>query len=213
MKLRLSWLSWVFPLSTALPSSTHRPTAPTPLFLSVTFTHFQQRALPGASVLFQKKHDCIIVPLPEPPPVIPQLNTHPGIACAIKQKQYCTFLCTVCTVSSSGFLVRRDQKLKRLIKSWGERDMVQLSGLLAVQGWFVSCQKKKKIKKHTTINTIFFSVLSSKCSFTFSFISTLIKCKVKREKNTLPSRTGCGSVCKSAGCHCIALCEGSSGSA
>lgn len=34
------------------------------------------------------------------------------------------------------------QKLKRLMKSCGERDSVQLSGLLAVQGWFVSFQKR-----------------------------------------------------------------------
>lgn len=40
------------------------------------------------------------------------------------------------------------QKLKRLIKSWGESDTVQLSGLLAVHGWFVSCEKETK----TTIN-------------------------------------------------------------
>lgn len=34
------------------------------------------------------------------------------------------------------------QKLKRSIKSCGESDTVQLSGLLAVQGWFVSFQKR-----------------------------------------------------------------------
>lgn len=50
-------------------------------------------------MIYQNKFDCIIVPLP---PVIPQLNTHPGIHCAIKEKQHCTTLCTVCTVSSSG---------------------------------------------------------------------------------------------------------------
>lgn len=49
-------------------------------------------------MIYQNKLDCIIVPLP---PVIPQLNTRPGIRCAIKEKQHCTSLCTVCTVSSS----------------------------------------------------------------------------------------------------------------
>lgn len=37
----------------------------------------------------------------------------------------------------------RDQKLNRLMKSWGERAVAQLSGLLAVQGWFVSWQRHK----------------------------------------------------------------------
>lgn len=91
--------------------------------LSVTFTRFQHWTLAEASVLFQKKLDCIIVPLPEPPPVIPQLNTHPGIDCAIKQKQYCTFLCTVCTDSSCGFGGRRGgsevEKVDKVLRGEG----------------------------------------------------------------------------------------------
>lgn len=43
-------------------------------FPLVTFTHFLRRTLPDASVLFQKKLDCVVVPLPEPPPAVPQLK-------------------------------------------------------------------------------------------------------------------------------------------
>lgn len=45
--------------------------------------------------------------------------------------------------------------------------MVQLSGLLAVQGWFVSCDKEKKDTQQSILH--FASVSSSKCSFTSRF--------------------------------------------
>ncbi len=201
----------MFPLSTALPTC---------LSLSVTFAHFQQWSLPGASALFEKKHDCIIVPLPEPPPASPQLNKQPGIHCAIKQKQYCTFLCTVCTVSSWGFFRR-----------WGGSEIKKADEVLRWEGhgatfWVVGCagmvcflQKQKQA--HNNQYSFFCLVLSLKCSFTCCYILvsyplwSSAKCKREREKkkNTLPSKKGCGSVCRSAGYRCIALCEDSSGSA
>lgn len=36
------------------------------------------------------------------------------------------------------------QNLNKLIKSWGESEMEQLSGLLAVHGWSVPCKGKSR---------------------------------------------------------------------
>lgn len=56
---------------------------------------------------------------------------------------------------SSGFWESKQcQKLKRSIKSWGESGTVQLSGLLAVHGWFVSCKDEntKVESNHCCLN-------------------------------------------------------------
>lgn len=37
------------------------------------------------------------------------------------------------------------QNLNRLIKSWGEREVEQVSGLLAVQGWSVPWERRKQL--------------------------------------------------------------------
>lgn len=63
--------------------------------------------------------------------------------------------------------------------------MVQLSGLLAVQGWFVSCaiKKKKKKKKDTQQSILHFaSVSSSKCSFMSRFHAHFDQAEYKSEK-------------------------------
>lgn len=86
--------------------------------------------------------------MPEPPPVIPHLNTHPGIDSAIKQKQYCTFLCTVCTVSSSGFGGGGSEveKVDKVLRGEGHGatiGVVGCAGMVCVLGKETKTQRSK----------------------------------------------------------------------
>lgn len=165
---------------------------------------------PPKSLLEKKQnttHDCIIVPLPEPFTIIPQQKYTSG-NWSLWNRIFYTFMYSIYTANSFFWGGRGRggcQKLKRLIKSWGDRDVVQLSGLLAVHGWFVSCGEEKQNTRAP--------IKIPMCSPCLSLKFRLQLFDQVEKQTRSPSRKGCGSVCRDAACRRTALGEDNSGSA
>ena len=67
-------------------------------------------------------------------PALPASTNLEGYVALLKKKKVNKTLCMYSMYRAA----RGPQKLKRSMKSWGEREVVQLSGLFAVHGCFVS---------------------------------------------------------------------------